>query len=101
MTRSGREVRVVRYPNGAVTPEDFEVAGVPVVAVSKNLTLRGFRGSSNLHLMAEMQDRLGGWLRSGDLVHRETVFAGLDQAPHALAAMIAGATTGKTLVSIG
>jgi NADPH-dependent curcumin reductase CurA len=70
------------------------------LAVSKDLTLRGFRGSSNLHLMAEMQERMAEWLRSGALVHRETVFDGLEQAPRALAAMIAGETTGKTLVRI-
>jgi NADPH-dependent curcumin reductase CurA len=71
------------------------------MAVSKDLTLRGFRASSNLHLMTEMQDQMSGWLRSGELLHRETVFDDLDQAPNALAEMIAGRTTGKTLVSIG
>jgi len=71
------------------------------LAVSKDLTLRGFRGSSNRHLMDEMQGRLRDWLRSGELVHRETVYDGLESAPEALAAMIAGKTTGKTLVSIG
>ena len=71
------------------------------LAVARDLTLRGFRGSSNLHLRTEMQHRLAGWLDSGDLVHRETVFTGLDAAPAALAAMIAGHTTGKTLVNIG
>ena len=30
MTRAGREVRVVRYPDAAVMPEDFEVVEVPV-----------------------------------------------------------------------
>jgi NADPH-dependent curcumin reductase CurA len=70
------------------------------LAVSKDLTLRGFRASSNLHLLPEMQRRVSGWLRSGDLLHRETVFEGLESAPVALAAMIAGHTTGKTLVSI-
>jgi NADPH-dependent curcumin reductase CurA len=71
------------------------------LAVSKDLTLRGFRGSSNLHLMPEMQHVVGGWLGTGELVHRETVFTGLESAPHALAEMIAGRTIGKTLVSIG
>jgi hypothetical protein len=71
------------------------------LAVSKDLTLRGFRGSSNLHLMTEMQQRMAGWLRSGELMHRETVYDGLESAPDALAAMIAGRTVGKTLVSIG
>jgi NADPH-dependent curcumin reductase CurA len=70
------------------------------LAVSKDLTLRGFRGSSNLHLLEEMQERVGGWLESGELVHRETVFDGLEHAPRALAEMIAGRTTGKTLVRI-
>ena len=68
------------------------------LAVSKDLTLRGFRASSNLHLLPEMRRCVSGWLRSGDLVHRETVFEGLESAPHALAEMIAGRTTGKTLV---
>ena len=71
------------------------------LAVSKDLTLRGFRGSSNLHLLPRMQRQIAGWLRTGDLVHRETVFEGLESAPHALAEMIAGHTTGKTLVSLG
>ena len=71
------------------------------LAVSKDLTLRGFRGSSNLHLLPEMQRQVAGWLRTGDLVHRETVFEGLESAPQALAEMIAGHTTGKTLVSLG
>jgi NADPH-dependent curcumin reductase CurA len=71
------------------------------LTVSKDLTLRGFRGSSNLHLRDEMQRQLTDWLNSGELVHRETVFTGLDAAPEALAAMIAGRTIGKTLVSIG
>jgi NADPH-dependent curcumin reductase CurA len=71
------------------------------LTVSKDLTLRGFRGSSNLHLKAEMQRRMTAWLQSGELLHRETVFQGLESAPAALAAMIGGRTTGKTLVSLG
>ena len=126
MTRVGREVRVRRYPAGPVTIDrlrggrgrgrrsragagarpDYEsepTGAVPnlFLTVSKDLTLRGFRGSSHLDLWDEMQHQLTGWLRSGELVQRETVFAGLDAAPQALAAMIAGRTIGKTLVSIG
>lgn len=68
------------------------------LAVSKDLMLRGFRSSSNLHLLPEMRRRMTGWLSSGELVSRETVFEGLESAPHALAEMLAGRTTGKTLV---
>jgi NADPH-dependent curcumin reductase CurA len=119
MTRAGREVRVVRYPDGAVRPEGIDVYFDSVggdhleaaldhlnragrvalcgsiaeyesgprgprnlfLAVSKDLTLRGFRGSSNLHLMPEMQRHLAGWLRSGELVPRETVFTGWTRRP--------------------
>jgi len=84
---------------------DYESAGRGpanlFLAVSKDLTLRGFRASSNLHLLPDLQRQMSDWLRSGDVVHRETVFEGLESAPYALAEMLAGRTTGKTLVSIG
>jgi len=88
---------------GSISDYESEPSGPRnlFLAVSKNLMLRGFRASSNLHLMAEMREQLSAWLSSGELVHRETVFDGLDLAPHALAEMISGRTTGKTLVSIG
>ena len=53
-----------------------------------------------LDLMPKMRSQLSAWLRSGELVHRDTVFDGLDQASRALSEMLAGRTTGKTLVSI-
>jgi hypothetical protein len=98
LNRNGRVAMcgsISEYESAAAGPRNL------FLAVSKDLTLRGFRGSSNLHLREEMQRTLADWLRSGELVHRETVFAGLEAAPQALAAMIAGRTTGKTLVSIG
>jgi NADPH-dependent curcumin reductase CurA len=139
--RTGREIRVLRYPTGTVSGDDFEVVEVPVpdpgpgqvlvrntwTSVDPGLRLRlrtdapaGYfvafplgramdgimamgevvesRASSNLHLLPEMRRRVSGWLRSGELVHRETVFEGLASAPQALAEMIAGHTTGKPLV---
>ena len=98
LSRGGRVAMcgsIAEYDSGPKGPRNL------FLGVSKDLTLRGFRGSSNLHLMPEMQRLLSCWLRSGELVHRETVFTGLDSAPRALAAMIAGDTTGKTLVSLG
>ena len=86
---------ISEYESGPLGPRNL------FLAVSKNLTLRGFRASSNLHLLPEMQRRVADWLHAGELVHRETVFEGLEAAPLALAAMIAGHTTGKTLVSLG
>lgn len=97
----GRNGRVAMC--GSISDYESEPKGPRnlFLAVSKDLTLRGFRGSSNLHLMPEMRRLIAGWLATGELVHRETVFTGLESAPHALAEMIAGRTIGKTLVSIG
>ncbi|WP_262703155.1 MULTISPECIES: NADP-dependent oxidoreductase [Streptomyces] len=86
---------ISEYESGPAGPRNL------FLAVSKDLTLRGFRGSGNLRLMGQMRRRMTGWLRSGELDYRETVFAGLESAPHALTEMIAGRTAGKTLVSLG
>jgi hypothetical protein len=70
------------------------------LAVANDLTLRGFRGSSHVGLMPEMAREVGGWLRDGRLRYRQTVVEGLERAPDALARLLRGDTTGKTLVRI-
>ena len=69
-------------------------------AIAQGLTLRGFRGSGHMDRMAEMQREVAGLIRDGRLRHRESIFEGLEQAPQALARVLAGATIGKTLVRI-
>jgi len=71
------------------------------LAVAKNLTLRGFRGSSYVHLRAEMEGVFGPWLRDGRLISPETVVEGLENAPGALARLLHGDTIGKTIVKTG
>ena len=68
------------------------------MAVAKNLTIRGFRGSSNVDLLPEMTREVGAWLREGRLRYRETIVDGLEHAPEALAGLMRGDNTGKTLV---
>jgi len=70
------------------------------MVVAKNLTIRGFRGSSNVDLLPEMTREVGAWLREGRLRYRETVVDGLEHAPEALAGLMRGDNTGKTLVKI-
>jgi hypothetical protein len=70
------------------------------MAVANDLTLRGFRGSSHVGKLDEMMHVVGGWLRDGRLRVRETVVDGLEQAPLALAGLMRGENTGKTLVRI-
>jgi NADPH-dependent curcumin reductase CurA len=69
-------------------------------ATSNNLTLRGFRGSSYVDRMGDMQREVGAWLLDGRLRYRETIVDGLERAPEALVRMLAGETVGKTLVRI-
>lgn len=69
-------------------------------AVANQLTLRGFRGSAHVDLLEDVQERVAGWLASGELRYREAVTEGLENAPRALVEMLAGRTTGKTLVHI-
>ncbi|GAA1724345.1 NADP-dependent oxidoreductase [Aeromicrobium alkaliterrae] len=87
---------------GAISDYEREPTGPRnlFLATSKNLTLRGFRGSAHVSLLDEMQTRLGAWLADGSLQSREAVFDGLASAPTALADMLAGRTVGKTIVRL-
>jgi NADPH-dependent curcumin reductase CurA len=69
-------------------------------ATANELMLRGFRGSSHLHRMADMVREVSSWLADGRLSYRETIVDGLERAPEALARTLAGETIGKTLVRI-
>ena len=68
--------------------------------VAKNLTIRGFRGSSHVEQMDDMLRDIGGWLRDGRIRYQETVVDGLENAPTALARLMRGDTAGKTVVKI-
>ena len=68
--------------------------------VSNDLTLRGFRGSSYSRLIDQMTREVGEWLRADLLRYRETIVDGLPHAPEALAGLLRGDNTGKTLVRI-
>ena len=87
---------------GSVSAYEGESTGPANIflATAKHLTLSGFRGSLHMDLLGEMQKRMGAWLREGAITHRESVYDGLDQAPVAMADMLAGRTEGKTLVRI-
>jgi NADPH-dependent curcumin reductase CurA len=87
---------------GAVSQYERPAAGPDNLfqAVANDLTLRGFRGSSYVHRLEQVQREVGAWLREGRLHCRETVVEGLERAPEALRRMLAGETVGKTLVRI-
>jgi NADPH-dependent curcumin reductase CurA len=68
--------------------------------VGKRLSLRGFIVSDHGDLREEFVDTTSGFLRSGDLVVRETVREGLEDAVPAFLDLLRGANTGKMVVRL-
>lgn len=71
-----------------------------IQAVLKRLTLRGFIVRDHEDLRPEFEQQVAGWLRSGELVNKQTVVDGLDHAVDALIGLLSGANVGKMLVRI-
>ncbi len=68
--------------------------------VAKRLRLEGFLVGDHTDLRPEFASTVSGWLRSGDLVVRETVREGLDGAVDAFLDLLRGANTGKMVVRL-
>jgi 2-alkenal reductase len=68
--------------------------------VTLGLRLRGFTLLDHPDVEAEWRERLGGWLRSGDITFPWTPVAGIDRAPHALSRLFTGDTFGATIVEL-
>jgi NADPH-dependent curcumin reductase CurA len=68
--------------------------------VANRLTLRGFLVGDHGDLRPEFLDTVSGWLESGDLVVRETVREGLEEAVPAFLDLLRGGNTGKMVVRL-
>jgi NADPH-dependent curcumin reductase CurA len=68
--------------------------------VSNRLTLRGFLVGDHGDLRAEFIDTVPGWIASGELVVRETVREGLENAVPAFLDLLRGGNTGKMIVRL-
>ncbi|WP_338146141.1 NADP-dependent oxidoreductase [Streptomyces scabichelini] len=99
LRRSGR-VAICGMISEYAAEESSHGPGNLMLAVTKGLTIRGFRGSDHTRLLPEMQRHVGAWVREGRIRCRETITDGLPQAPVALAGLLRGDNTGKTLVRI-
>jgi NADPH-dependent curcumin reductase CurA len=69
-------------------------------AISNDLTLRGFRGSSHVAHRGAFERDVAAWLREGRIRYRETVLEGLERAPEAIVGQLSGDWTGKVLVRL-
>jgi len=68
--------------------------------VASRLTLRGFLVNDHTDLRPEFLDTVSGWLASGELVVRETVRNGLEDAVPAFLDLLRGGNTGKMVVRL-
>ncbi|MGV9615107.1 NADP-dependent oxidoreductase [Nocardia xishanensis] len=67
-----------------------------------SLTVRGFIQDEFIPTrQADFLRDMSGWIRSGSVRYREDVVAGLENAPEAFRAMLAGRNFGKALIRVG
>jgi len=71
-----------------------------IEAVLRRITLRGFIVRDHEDLRPEFERQVSGWLRSGEIVNRQTVVDGIDNAVDAFLGMLKGQNVGKALVRL-
>ncbi len=71
-----------------------------IEVVLRRVTIQGFIVRDFEDLRPEFEDRVSGWLASGDLVDRATVFDGIENAGAGLEGLLNGANLGKALVRL-
>jgi hypothetical protein len=68
--------------------------------ITKRLTMKGLIVSDSLDRRAEFQKEVGGYLKAGKLIHKETVVRGIDQAVGAFIGLFRGQNAGKMVVAL-
>lgn len=68
--------------------------------VLRRVTIRGFIVRDYEDLRPEFEERVSGWLASGELVDRATIFEGIANAGAGLEGLLNGANLGKALIRL-
>jgi len=68
--------------------------------LTRKLTVGGFIVTDIEHHYPEFEETMAGWLKSGQVVHREHVRQGFDEIVPAFLGMLSGENTGKSIVHI-
>ncbi|MER5350202.1 NADP-dependent oxidoreductase [Kitasatospora sp. NPDC002551] len=68
--------------------------------LTRSVTVHGISGQRYTELEPEWRERLGAWLRTGELTVPRTVLTGIEQAPGALSRLIGGDVFGVTVVDL-
>jgi NADPH-dependent curcumin reductase CurA len=68
--------------------------------IYSRVMLRGFVGTDFMHLYADFQRDMAGWLKDGKVKYQETILDGVANAPAALIGLLEGKNSGKMLVKL-
>ena len=68
--------------------------------IYSRVMLRGFVGTDFMHLYADFQRDMAGWLKDGRIKYQETILDGIENAPVALIGLMEGRNSGKMLVRL-
>jgi len=68
--------------------------------IQRRASMRGFLTLDHWGRFREIQPILQGWVESGELRYRTTIFEGLESAVDSLNAMFTGANTGKVVIRL-
>ena len=66
----------------------------------RSVTITGFIVRDYEALRPEFEERVSGWLASGELVDRATIFEGIENAGAGLEGLLNGANLGKALIKL-
>jgi len=69
------------------------------MAIGLGLTLRGFIVSHFNHLAGDFRQEMEGWITSGQITYKETIYEGIEKAPDAFIGLFTGANTGKMVIN--
>src|SRR5207302_9278802 len=68
--------------------------------VGMDITLQSYRNVTYEQLLAEMRERLGGWLMEGSMKFKLHIAEGLENLPTAFGGIFSGENFGKTVVKV-
>jgi NADPH-dependent curcumin reductase CurA len=87
---------IAQYNSTGPTPAPHNL----MLAIGKQLTLKGFLVGGQRQHAAEFAEEMAGWLADGTVRYDETIMDGLENAPQAFMDLLDGANTGKMLVRL-
>ncbi|GAA4239268.1 NADP-dependent oxidoreductase [Actinomadura meridiana] len=100
LARPGSRFSLVGVLAGQLSPDDTGTTAPVEIDVfqliAKGIELRGYQGAPD----PEWATRLGGWLRSGEIVFPHVRVAGIENAPRALHELIGGKHFGTVVVEL-